>query len=113
MKNYLFSLLALSPALFCDNTSCPAPACPEMCCPEINDCCKCNACPPTYVITPNAGPCIECGSNFYLTADFIYWQAREDNLAISVLTGYTQANDALTIPPFPDAPAKGKAAYPD
>lgn len=35
------------------------------------------------VITPNAGPRVSNGADVYLTADFIYWTARQDGLAYS------------------------------
>ncbi len=109
MKRSVLALLSFSPALFSNNPQ-------EMCCPEINDCCVCNVCPPTCVITPHAGPCVEQGANIYVTADFLYWQAREDNLAISVSSSYSQANGVSgspIIPPTPAFPEKGKAKYPD
>ncbi len=62
----------------------PAPCHVETCCPEINDCCECNVCPPNYEVTPNAGPCVKDGANIFVTADFIYWTAREDNLDFAI-----------------------------
>lgn len=37
-------------------------------------------CCPEWMITPNAGPCVSDGADFFLTADFIYWTAREEGL---------------------------------
>jgi hypothetical protein len=55
------------------------------CCPEIiEDCCTCIICPPTTEITPKGGPCVQNSSNFYLTGDFIYWNATEENLEFAV-----------------------------
>lgn len=51
------------------------------CCPEIiEDCCECSVCPPSEEITPKAGPCVKDSNDLYLTADFIYWTAHEENL---------------------------------
>lgn len=59
------------------------------CCPEIvEDCCYCNVCPPTEMITPLGGPCVNCGLGYYLTADFTYWSAREQGLGLATITGF-------------------------
>ncbi len=42
---------------------------------------------PKGEITPNAGPCVACGADLYLTADFIYWNIREDRLGFALTTG--------------------------
>lgn len=61
------------------------PCCLPTCCPElIEECCECNVCPPTCEITPKAGPCVKEGSGIYVTADFTYWTAREDNLEFAM-----------------------------
>jgi hypothetical protein len=35
------------------------------------------------MITPAAGPCVDCGSDLFVTAEFIYWIVREDHLAFA------------------------------
>ncbi|HSX04073.1 MAG TPA: Lpg1974 family pore-forming outer membrane protein [Rhabdochlamydiaceae bacterium] len=63
-----------------------------VCCPEIcEDCCYCDVCPPTDMITPLAGPCVMNGMGVYLTADFIYWTARERETAIAATTGFANS----------------------
>jgi hypothetical protein len=49
---------------------------------------------PKGEITPNAGPCVACGMDFFLTADFIYWNVREDHLGFAMTTGTDPANPA-------------------
>ncbi len=38
---------------------------------------------PDWIITPNAGPCVECGIDLFITAEYIFWTAREDHLAFA------------------------------
>ncbi|HSX12542.1 MAG TPA: Lpg1974 family pore-forming outer membrane protein [Rhabdochlamydiaceae bacterium] len=64
---------------------------PSCCPPIIEDCCTCNICPPTEMITPPAGPCVMYGWGVYLTGDFIYWSARERETAIAATTGFANS----------------------
>ncbi|MBS0626839.1 MAG: hypothetical protein JSS09_01345 [Verrucomicrobia bacterium] len=43
-------------------------------------------------ITPSAGPRVIDGINMFVTGDYLYWTAREDNLEYAS-TGYTNNND--------------------
>lgn len=80
----------------------------ETCCPEIiEDCCECNVCPPTCEITPKAGPCVKNSTDLYLTADFIYWTAREENLEFAMTRGTQSAVGAPATAP------KGKVYQPN
>jgi hypothetical protein len=83
--------------------SCPPP---KPCCPPKQDCipAKCAQLVggPKGEITPNAGPCVACGADLYLTADFIYWAVREDRLALVATTGTHTT-----------APLKGSYIQPD
>ncbi|HSX03761.1 MAG TPA: Lpg1974 family pore-forming outer membrane protein [Rhabdochlamydiaceae bacterium] len=102
------SLLLGSATLFADVNFCPPNPCRvAACCPEIEDCCECNVCPPTSEITPNAGPCVKDGTNIYVTADFIYWTAREDNLEFA-MTESTAATSGGTA-----HPSKGRVFRPE
>jgi hypothetical protein len=59
------------------------------CCPPIvEDCCYCNICPPTEMITPLGGPCVIGGRGAYATADFIFWTAQERETAVAATTGF-------------------------
>lgn len=82
---------------------CPAPL---PCCPVRPDCipprCAQLVGGPKGEITPNAGPCVACGMDLFLTADFIYWTVREDNLQYASTTGTDAAS-----------PVKGKVFFPD
>ncbi|NGX45310.1 MAG: hypothetical protein K940chlam2_00456, partial [Chlamydiae bacterium] len=55
----------------------------DCCCQETcsyeETCCS----EPDWVITPSAGPCVDCGADVFVTAEFIYWITREDNLAFA------------------------------
>ncbi len=128
------SLLVLSSAFLCsdqisgklfaqmrddtpDSACCPKPL---PCCPSKPDCipprCAQLVDGPKGEITPNAGPCVACGLDFYITADFIYWMAREDNLAISVVTSGSRnaiVTGAGGLAPFPPKPPIGEVEIPD
>ncbi|GAB4186329.1 MAG: hypothetical protein Tsb0015_04030 [Simkaniaceae bacterium] len=41
------------------------------------------------MITPKAGPFVNCGKGFFATADFIYWHVSEDNLEFAILADAT------------------------
>lgn len=74
---YLSLFLQSASAIFANESGC--------CAAIVEDCCTCNICPPTCEITPKAGPCVVNSSNFYLTADFIYWNASEENLEFATV----------------------------
>lgn len=61
---------------------------------------------PKREITPNAGPCVANGLGVFITADFIYWTAHEDNLAFASTSG-TVASSANV------STSKGKVYHPD
>lgn len=54
------------------------------CCPPKDPCAKCAqlwpGCGPDWIITPGAGPCVSCGCDIFITAEFIYWAPRQDHL---------------------------------
>ncbi|HSX04074.1 MAG TPA: Lpg1974 family pore-forming outer membrane protein [Rhabdochlamydiaceae bacterium] len=78
-----------------------------VCCPEIcEDCCYCNVCPPTKKITPLAGPCVMNGMGVYLTADFIYWTARQREMELAATTGFSLFPTVTA--PTPPHTAQGK-----
>ncbi len=84
--------LFLGSVTACAEEGCPPkPCCVPTCCPEIIDCCECNVCPPNFVVTPNGGPCVKNGLGLFLTADFIYWTAREDSLDFAITHGTAAA----------------------
>lgn len=85
---------------FADMANCPPYPCRvAACCPEIEDCCECDVCPPVREITPNGGPCVKEAVNIYLTADFIYWTVREDNLDFAMTQGSSMVFGAEAKPP--------------
>lgn len=112
MQKFIIScasiLLGNAIGVFADSGCCPPkPCCQPVCCPEIEECCECNVCPPLEEITPNAGPCVKESMNFYVTADFTYWTAREDDLEFALTTGSDVAIGA-------DAePSRGKVYRPN
>lgn len=66
----------------CEPVVCPPkPCCEPVVCPCLpDDCCKRNVCPPICVITPKVD-FIKCPEmDFFVTADYILWTAREKNL---------------------------------
>lgn len=86
----------------------------DPCCPKPKPCCpaRLDCCPPRCAqlvggprgeILPNAGPCVACGADLFITADFLYWMVREDHLGYVYSTGQ-QADGA---------PAKGHVFHPN
>lgn len=59
-------------------------------------------------ITPNAGPRVTNGADVFLTADFIYWTARQDGLAYA----YTGADTTISSSLASSVPSKGTTYYP-
>lgn len=49
-------------------------------------------------ITPNAGPRVTNGADVFVTADFIYWTARQDNLAFAYTGVDPSVSDAVASP---------------
>ncbi len=47
---------------------------------------------PDWIITPNGGPCVDRGMDVHVTAEFIYWTAREDQLTFAVKQGNSSGN---------------------
>ena len=57
------------------------PCCEPVLCPPVQeDCCARNVCPPTGMITPNVDRIKGGGVDWFVTGDYTYWTAREDNL---------------------------------
>ncbi|NGX26521.1 MAG: hypothetical protein K940chlam6_00445 [Chlamydiae bacterium] len=60
----------------------------DCCCPPADPCAKCAQIWPTrgpdWIITPAAGPCVSRGWDAYITAEFIYWTSRLDNLGFAI-----------------------------
>ncbi|NGX39128.1 MAG: hypothetical protein KR126chlam1_00449 [Chlamydiae bacterium] len=80
----LILFIGTSP-LFGASRTCDPCACPESsCCPPPDPCAKCAQIwpcrGPDWIITPNGGPCVACGMDVHITAEFLYWTAREDQL---------------------------------
>lgn len=57
--------------------------------------------------TPDAGPRVACGADFFITADFIYWTSRLDGL------GYAQTSSVLAAGAGVANLAKGSVQHPD
>lgn len=71
---------------------CPTdPCCDE--CPPKDPCAKCAqlwpTCGPDWIITPNAGPCVSCGADLFVTAEYLYWATREEHLGFALLNDPT------------------------
>lgn len=58
----------------------------ERCCPSAG----CD-----WVITPNAGPCVDCGWDAHITAAYIYWTPRLDGLTFAPLVTIDPATDQI------------------
>lgn len=77
----------------------PKPCCEPVCCPPMpEDCCKRNVCPPTGVITPKVDLVKSAGMEWFLTGDYTFWTAREDNIEFAIVdtlqgVGATQNTD--------------------
>ncbi len=52
--------------------------------------------PPVGQITPPAGPRTDTGARFLVTADFIYWQAEEDNLLYDEYSANSSSGETQT-----------------
>lgn len=102
ISKFIIPGLVLGSSLFADNGCAPQPACPPK--PKPKECCpsKCSQMThqrgPMREITPNAGPCVNDGADLYVTADFIYWTAHEDNLGFAFTDGTTSKGAASTSP---------------
>ncbi len=94
---------------------CPPPPC-EPCCPPRDPCANCAQLWPTrgpdWIITPNAGPCVSCGVDMFVTAEFIYWTAHEDHLGYVLSTGTNSGSSNQPTATTPDIPG-GKVFHPD
>ncbi len=78
----------------------PEPVCAEPCNEEVTRMKVFEECK-YREITPNAGPRVACGTDIFITADFIYWATRMDGL------GYAVTNAAM------NTTAKGSVSQPD
>lgn len=85
-----------------------APLISNACCPPGETCPKCAqlwpSCGPDWIITPGAGPCVSRGWDAFVTAEFIYWTAREDQLDFAI---FEPIQDGTTLA------GRGKVASPD
>lgn len=61
---------------------------------------------PDWTSTPNAGPCVTYGSNMFITAEFIAWSTREENLGF-ILKGESVTDTILS------STSKGRIIHPD
>ncbi|MCP5492151.1 MAG: hypothetical protein H7A40_03815 [Chlamydiales bacterium] len=78
----------------------PEPVCAEPCNEEVTRMKVFEECK-YREITPDAGPRVACGTDFFITADFIYWATRMDGL------GYAATNIAgVNVP-------QGSVSHPD
>ncbi len=59
-------------------------------------------------ITPNAGPRVTNGADVFITADFIYWTARQDGMQYA----YTGADTVVSPSLVSTIPSKGNTFYP-
>lgn len=88
----------------------PCPT-PQPCYPAADPCAPCAQLwpskGPNWIVTPNAGPCVSDGADAFVTAEFIYWTAREDHLGYILSTGYTPAGSTST------ATSAGSISHPD
>jgi hypothetical protein len=65
----------------------PKPCCEYVECPPIeDDCCERNICPPTGVITPRVDLIEGAGMDWFVTGDYTFSTAREDNIEFAVGT---------------------------
>lgn len=62
---------------------------------------------PDWIITPNGGPCVACGFDLYITIDFLYWTAREDQLTFAI------QEPIQTVSGVPSVSSRGTAYQPD
>lgn len=63
----------------------PKPCCEPVCCPSVeDDCCKRNVCPPTGTITPGVDLVKGEGMDWFITADYTYWTARENSTEVAI-----------------------------
>lgn len=81
----------------------PDPCCTP--CPPRDPCAKCAqlwpSCGPDWIITPNAGPCVTCGADVFVTAEFLYWTVRQNNTEFALTSPSVQTSETL-------ATARGK-----
>ena len=89
---------------------CPPPKKPDPCkpcepCNEVLDRTRVFAGCDYREITPCAGPRVACGTDLFITADFIYWTSRMDGLA------YATTGNGATIAPA--NPGTGSVRHPD
>lgn len=100
-------LLALATVATADECCPPQP---NPCCPPPDPCAACAQLWPTrgpnWIVTPNAGPCVSCGADAFVTGEFLYWTAREDHLSYAQTTGTVTSGSAPTT-------TKGKAFHPE
>jgi len=82
--------------------------CDDPCCPPRDPCAKCAPIWPSrgpdWMITPNAGPCVACGWDVHLTAEFLYWTARQDHLGFTLAERFDDQDNVIS---------KGKIFHPD
>lgn len=111
MKHLTSLSLLLVLTSFCltadEISSCGCCPDPLPCCPQKEDCipprCAQLVGGPRGEITPNAGPCVACGMDLFISADFLYWMIREDHLGYANSTGKELTAN----------PTMGKVFHPD
>lgn len=111
MQKFIITTVLLGNTVlaFADSSCDPKPCCFPVCCPEIIECCDCNVCPPVEEITPKAGPCVQDSVGVYVTADFTYWTARQDDLEFAM----TIARNFDVEVGSESHPSRGKVYRPD
>lgn len=118
LPSILFTLTSVLSAQNQNQNDCPPDPCCTPC-PPRDPCAKCAqlwpSCGPDWIVTPNAGPCVSCGADVFVTAEFIYWAVRQDGMeyaftfptetTVDTLSGLPQgkffsADDGLIEPGF-------------
>ena len=80
-----------------DDCGCPPDPCCTPC-PPKDPCAKCAqlwpTCGPDWIITPNAGPCVTCGADIFVTVEYLYWATRQDHMGFAFLND-TQSSQLI------------------
>ena len=97
-----------------NDSCCPQSCgCCQKCCPPKDPCANCAQLWPTggpdWIITPNAGPCVANSCQMFITAEFIYWAIREDNLGFAFTNVPSSVATGLTTP----TTKRGSVEHPD
>jgi len=70
-------------------------------CPPADPCAKCAQIwpdhGPNWIITPHGGPCVACGFDAHITAEFIYWTGREEHLGFAYKETFDTVDSRQTV----------------